>query len=390
LHGATTPSAAFDEKGLREQMLSLKTENARIAQFISENSGMNFKKVQTMMKNGTILIIFVRIRITTEHMALIEIHDLTKRFDEFTAVDGLSLSIREGEIFGLLGPNGAGKTTTLSMLATLLPPSSGSAVINGYDVVRQPTQVRRCIGFVFQDPSSDDLLTGRENLYLHALMYGVPGHEISRKIDEGLALVDLSDKQNIRMRNYSGGMRRRLEIARGFLHSPKILFLDEPTLGLDPQARENLWQYIKKLSKENGITIILTTHYMEEADILCDRIGIIDHGKIITLDTPAELKKSMGGDVVIVHTKDPDLQELKKRTYIKHVQFEGNMLNLTVDDAGAHLQDILKFVGTAEHIEFHSPTLHDVFLKLTGRHMREDASEGEGGWMTRMAHSGNK
>ena len=187
-------------------------------------------------------------------MALIKIKNLTKIFDKFTAVDNLSLDIRDGEIFGLLGPNGAGKTTTLSMLATLLPPTSGNALIDGHDVVKHPIEVRRCIGFVFQDPSSDDLLTGRENLYLHALMYGVPEREINTKIDEGLALVDLTDKQNIRMRKYSGGMRRRLEIARGFLHSPKILFLDEPTLGLDPQARENLWQYIKKLSRESKVT----------------------------------------------------------------------------------------------------------------------------------------
>ena len=201
-------------------------------------------------------------------MSLIEIKNLTKKFEDFTAVDNLSLEINEGEIFGLLGPNGAGKTTTLSMLATLLPPTSGNAIINGFDVIKHSTQVRRCIGFVFQDPSSDDLLTGRENLYLHALMYGVKDSEINKKIDEGLKLVDLTDKQNIRMRKYSGGMRRSLELARGFLHSPKILFLDEPTLGLDPQTRENLWEYIKKLSTEDKITIILTTHYMEEAEKL--------------------------------------------------------------------------------------------------------------------------
>ena len=274
-------------------------------------------------------------------MPLIEIKNLTKKFEDFTAVDNLSLEINEGEIFGLLGPNGAGKTTTLSMLATLLPPTSGNALINGFDVIKHPTQVRRCIGFVFQDPSSDDLLTGRENLYLHALMYGVKDSEINKKIDEGLKLVDLTDKQNIRMRKYSGGMRRRLELARGFLHSPKILFLDEPTLGLDPQTRENLWKYIKKLSTENKITIILTTHYMEEADKLCDRIGIIDHGKIIALDTPANFKKSLGGDLVTIKTKNPELPELKKMDYIKHVQYKDGLLSLTVNDASFHLQKIL-------------------------------------------------
>jgi len=323
-------------------------------------------------------------------MPLIEIKNLTKKFEDFTAVDNLSLEINEGEIFGLLGPNGAGKTTTLSMLATLLPPTSGNALINGFDVIKHATQVRRSIGFVFQDPSSDDLLTGKENLYLHALMYGVKDSEINKRIEEGLKLVDLTDKQNIRMRKYSGGMRRRLELARGFLHNPKILFLDEPTLGLDPQTRENLWKYIKKLSTENKITIILTTHYMEEAEKLCDRIAIVDHGKIVALDTPNNFVKSLGGDSVSIKTKNPNLQELKKMDFIKHIQYENGLLNLTVGDAGLHLQEILKNVGEAENVELHSPTMNDVFLKLTGKHIREESEEGEGGWMTRSIHSGNK
>ena len=323
-------------------------------------------------------------------MALIEIKNLTKKFEDFTAVENLSLEINEGEIFGLLGPNGAGKTTTLSMLATLLPPTSGNATINGFDVIKHSTQVRRSIGFVFQDPSSDDLLTGRENLYLHALMYGVKESEINKKIEEGLKLVDLTDKQNIRMRKYSGGMRRRLELARGFLHSPKILFLDEPTLGLDPQTRENLWTYIKKLSTESKITIILTTHYMEEVEKLCDRIAIIDHGKIVALDTPHNFIKGLGGDSVAIKTKNPNLQELKKMDYIKHVQYENGLLNLTVVDAGSHLQEILEKAGHAENVELHSPTMHDVFLKLTGRQIREESEALEGGWMTRSMHSGNK
>jgi ABC-2 type transport system ATP-binding protein len=323
-------------------------------------------------------------------MPLIEIKNLTKKFEDFTAVDNVSLEINEGEIFGLLGPNGAGKTTTLSILATLLPPTSGNAVINGYDVAKHPTMVRRSIGFVFQDPSSDDLLTGRENLYLHALMYGVKDSEIDKKIDEGLKLVDLVDKQNLRMRKYSGGMRRRLELARGFLHSPKILFLDEPTLGLDPQTRENLWAYIKKLSTENKITIILTTHYMEEADMLCDRVAIIDHGKVVALDTPLNFKKSLGGDLVTVKTKNPELSELEKMDFVKHVQYKDDWLNLTVNDASLHLQKILEKVGVAEDVELHSPTLNDVFLKLTGKQIREGSDEGEGGWMTRSMHAENR
>jgi len=323
-------------------------------------------------------------------MAIIEIKNLTKKFDKLVAVDNLSLTINEGEIFGLLGPNGAGKTTTLSILATLLNPTSGSALVGGYDVVKQAAQVRHCIGFVFQDPSSDDLLTGRENLYLHSLMYGVKVSEINKKIDEALKLVDLTDKQHIRMRKYSGGMRRRLELARGLLHSPRILFLDEPTLGLDPQARENLWTYIKKLSTENKITIILTTHYMEEADKLCDRLAIIDHGKIIALDSPNNLKKSLGGDVLTLKTKNPNLSTLKKIKFIKNIKYNNGILNMTVDDASSHLQEILKKVGNIESVESHSPTLHDVFLKLTGKQIREDSEEAEGGWYQRMVHSGNR
>jgi ABC-2 type transport system ATP-binding protein len=220
-------------------------------------------------------------------------------------------------------------------------------------------------------------------------MYGVKDSEINKRIDEGLKLVDLTDRQHTRMRKYSGGMRRRLELARGFLHDPKILFLDEPTLGLDPQTRENLWEYIKKLSTENKITIILTTHYMEEADKLCDRLAIIDHGKIVALDTPNNFKKSLGGDVVTIKTKNPNLSELKKQKYIKNINYENNLLSLTVDDASSHLQEILKNVGEAENVELHSPTLNDVFIKLTGKHIREN-SEGEGGWYSRMVHSGNK
>jgi ABC-2 type transport system ATP-binding protein len=185
-------------------------------------------------------------------------------------------------------------------------------------------------------------------------------------------------------------MRRRLEHARGFLHSPKILFLDEPTLGLDPQTRENLWEYIKKLSTENKITIILTTHYMEEADELCDRIAIIDHGKLIALDTPVNFKKSLGGDLVTIKTKNPDLPGIQKMDFVKNVHYKDGLLSLTVNDASAHLQKILEKVGEAENVELHSPTLQDVFLKLTGRQIREGSDEGEGGWMTRTMHSENR
>jgi ABC-2 type transport system ATP-binding protein len=193
----------------------------------------------------------------------------------------------------LLGPNGAGKTTTLSILATLLKPTSGTAKVNGFDVTKNSDEVRKSIGIVFQDPSSDDILTGRENLYLHAMMYGVPMNEVGKRIDDALERVELKGRQNDIVKKYSGGMRRRLELARGLLHKPKILFLDEPTLGLDPQARERMWAYIQSLAKEVNMTVIITTHYMEEAERLCNRVAIIDYGKIVIIGEPEKLKKKL-------------------------------------------------------------------------------------------------
>ena len=322
-------------------------------------------------------------------MDIIKARGLTKKFGNFTAVRGISLNIKEGEIFGLLGPNGAGKTTTLSMLSTLIPPTAGVASVNGFDVVREPAKVRSSIGFVFQDPSSDDLLTGRENLYLHALMYGVDMRDINKKMDDVLELVDLTKKQHERMKTYSGGMRRRLELARGLLHEPKVLFLDEPTLGLDPQTREHLWKYIKRLSTERKVTIIITTHYMEEADMLCDRLSIIDHGKIVITDTPTRLKKNLGGDVVRIAVSKPNMNNLKGMKFIKNKEYANGVLTLTVNDASKHLQEILEKVGNVESVESRSPTLNDVFLHFTGSEIRE-SDEAEGGWSERMMHSGNK
>ncbi len=216
--------------------------------------------------------------------------NLTKRFNSLKAVDSVSLEIEEGELFGLLGPNGAGKTTFISMLATMRRPSSGSAQLCGYDVVKSQDDVRKCIGIVFQDPSLDDELYGTENLDMHARLYHMKSGERKKRTKEVLRLMGLTSKARMQVKTYSGGMKRRLEIARGLMHKPRVLFLDEPTLGLDPQTRRNIWNFIKKLKKE-GVTIILTTHYMEEADYLCDRVAIIDHGKIIALDTPKRLKK---------------------------------------------------------------------------------------------------
>ncbi len=324
---------------------------------------------------------------------VIETQGLTKKFDKFVAVNKLNLSINEGEIFGLLGPNGAGKTTTLSMLATLLPPSGGSARVNGFDVSREASRVRKSIGFVFQDPSSDDLLTGRENLYLHSLMYGVDMRAAQKKIDAALELVDLTERQNERVKKYSGGMRRRLELARGLLHEPRILFLDEPTLGLDPQTREHLWKYIKRLSTEKKVTIIITTHYMEEADALCDRVAIIDRGKVVALDSPANLKKGLGGDVVYLSfTKPnkPNLAAVKKLKCVRNVKREGDRVTLSCDYAASQLQNILKAIGKVESVESRSPTLNDVFLHFTGKEIRDDDGDAEGGYHERMMHSGNR
>ncbi len=323
-----------------------------------------------------------------EDSLIIQTNNLTKKFDKLIAVNKLNININEGEIFGLLGPNGAGKTTTLSMLSTLLPPSEGTAFVNGFNVEKEPSKVRHSIGFVFQDPSSDDLLTGRENLYLHALMYGVEMRNINQKMDDVLKLVDLTDRQNERMKKYSGGMRRRLELARGLLHEPKILFLDEPTLGLDPQTRAHIWSYIKKLSTEKKVTIILTTHYMEEADQLCDRLAIIDHGKVVALDTPTNLKKSLGGDVVTLKIKNPNIEAVKKLKYVKNIKEENDVLTLTADNASSHLQEILKKIGNVESVESRSPTLNDVFLHFTGREIRDQ--ESEGGTFERMINSRRK
>jgi len=308
----------------------------------------------------------------SECMDTIKITSLTKRFDKILAVDKISLTIKKGEIFGLLGPNGAGKTTTLMMLSTLLKPTSGKATVNGFDVGTDPANVRESIGMVFQDPSSDEMLTGYENLKLHALMYDVPMREINDKINNVLSLVDLKERKNDIVKKYSGGMRRRMEIARGLLHQPEILFLDEPTLGLDPQTREKIWNYIEMLAKKLDMTIILTTHYMEEAEKLCDRIAIIDHGRIIKLDSPENLKKAMKGDVVCIRGKHLFLDKLKRLSFVKKISKSDGFVQLTVENSAKNLQKLLEAAGEVEHVEVHSPDLNDVFLHYTGREIREE------------------
>ena len=239
-------------------------------------------------------------------MDAIHVEGLTKTFNGFTAVDDLSFRVEAGELFGLLGPNGAGKTTTINMLSTLVKPTSGKAEVAGFDIAAERDAVRRAIGVVFQEPALDIKLTGRENLNFHAMMYGQGRAERKLRIDEVLKLVDLEDRAGSLVEDYSGGMKRRLEIARGLTHRPRVLFLDEPTLGLDAQTRRHIWEYIRKLNRENGVTIILTTHYMEEADYLCGRVAIMDHGKFVAMDTPARLKDILGGDVVSIEVEgDP-------------------------------------------------------------------------------------
>ncbi len=238
--------------------------------------------------------------------SIIEVDDLTKVFNaQVTAVDGISFDVKEGEILGFLGPNGAGKTTTLNMLSTVLKPTSGTATVNGYDIVEESDAVRRSIGYVFQDPTLDLELTGRENLDFHGRLYHLNKSIRQQRIAEMLELVQLTDRADNLVKTYSGGMKRRLEIARGLLHHPKVLFLDEPTLGLDPQTRRSIWEHIQQLNNQKNVTIILTTHYTEEADYLCGRILIIDFGSIVALDTPEKLKARLEGDVVSLAFKDP-------------------------------------------------------------------------------------
>lgn len=314
----------------------------------------------------------------------IETRDLTKKYGSITAVDGLNLTINYGEVFGLLGPNGAGKTTAISMLCTILNPSSGSATVNGFGILKQPADVRRSIGIVFQDPSVDLNLTGRENLKLHSYLYDMPASQINKRIGEVLALVGLEDRADSLMKTYSGGMRRRLELARGLLHHPKILFLDEPTLGLDPQTREHIWTYIQELPQSEKMTIILTTHYMDEAEKLCHRVAIIDHGKIKVVDTPANLKSALKGDVVSIVTSRPAelAQRLTELGIVSDNDFTKDTLRLTVKDAEKlvpRLIEVANDVGVeVNSISVHRPTLNDVFLYYTGREIREEEPESIG------------
>jgi ABC-2 type transport system ATP-binding protein len=310
----------------------------------------------------------------------IETFKLTRKFNGLTAVDQLDISVESGEIFALLGPNGAGKTTTISMLCTILKPSSGTAKVNGFDIVKESMQVRKSIGIVFQDPSIDDRLTGRENLLMHANLYGVPASEQKNRIDSVLKLVELEDRADDLMRIYSGGMRRRLELARGLIHYPKVLFLDEPTLGLDPQTRDHVWKYIRELKEAHDITVVLTTHYMDEADRLSDRIAIMDYGKIIALDTPSKLKETLEGDMVIIKANNPDAvaSMLNEKMGLPHTHIVNGNVEVTVKNGKNMLPRIVDMATQnkifVESISLREPNLEDVFLHYTGRTIRADST----------------
>jgi ABC-2 type transport system ATP-binding protein len=306
-------------------------------------------------------------------MNIIEVDELSKNFGQLVAVDKVSFQVAEGEIFGFLGPNGAGKTTTINMLCTLLTPTGGRATLCGHDVIKGRSEVRRCIGLVFQEPTLDEYLTAEQNLRFHAYAYKIPKEVREKRISELLELVDLSDRRKSKVRTFSGGMKRRLEIARGLLHSPRVLFLDEPTLGLDPQTRRHIWDYVQTLRKQNSLTIFLTTHYMDEAEN-CDRITIIDHGRIIGLDTPDKLKDALGGDVVTLKGEDNDAAalELKEKYQISPV-IQNGTITFSIPQGEKFLPRLMgSFQSPLVSVGVRRPTLDDVFLKLTGRAIREE------------------
>ena len=306
-------------------------------------------------------------------MEIIKVNNLIKRFKKLTAVDSISFSVRKGEIFGFLGPNGAGKTTTIKMLTTLLNPSEGSATIADYDIVKKRNQVRQNIGVVFQEPALDTNLTGEENLEYHARMYGIKKSNRKKRINEVLKLVDLENKRKVLVKNYSGGMKRRLEIARGLMHYPTVLFLDEPTLGLDAVTRRTIWEYVKKMNKEEGTTIFLTTHYMDEADYLCDRVAIIDQGKILVIDNINNLKTSIGKDVITLSCdKLSKLAKIIEREkWASNTKQLESSLKIGTEKGDEKIPIIIEIAQKNDikikSISVRKPTLDDVFISYTGR-----------------------
>ena len=315
-------------------------------------------------------------------MNSIEINSLSKKFGNVLAVDDISLKVNEGEIFGFLGPNGAGKSTTMMILTTLLKPTSGSALVAGYDVVSDAKQVRQNIGYVQQELSVDEYLTGRENLILQARLNHIPKNLVNKRIDEILNLIELTEKQDTPVITYSGGMRKRLDIAGGLLHHPKVLFLDEPTVGLDIQTRRKIWEYLRKIHEEFQMTIFVSTHYMEEADSLCDRIGIIDYGKIQVIDSPQAMKNALGNEVITFTINDEEkkstlISKIKEIEYVKDISINQNGITV-FSSKGTEVIPLIFQLSSGFGIKINSisltqPSLDDVFISYTGRELRDDS-----------------
>jgi ABC-2 type transport system ATP-binding protein len=304
---------------------------------------------------------------------IIETDNITKEFDDFVAVNGINLNVKRDSIHGVLGPNGAGKTTLISMLCTILRPTSGTATVNGYDIVKNANEVRKSIGIVFQARALDDILTGREHLEMHAALYGVPRDVRKDRIEEILDLTQLQDKADEMIKTYSGGMKRRLEIGRGLIHYPKVLFLDEPTLGLDPQTRESIWEYLQNLNKKEDVTVLLTTHYLDEADKLCDKISIIDQGEIIKSDTPRNLKKELKADIITVKVDDEEsfVSRVSKLDFVSNIHRIDGEVKLMVESGENLVPSIVNLANEnsifVNSIELEHPKLDDVFIHYTGK-----------------------
>jgi len=316
------------------------------------------------------------VRPSGEREPAIDVQGLVKRFGDFDAVSGVSFSVAKGEVFAFLGPNGAGKSTTIKMLCTLARPTSGCATVAGFDVVTHAKAVRRHIGLVFQEQTLDEQLTANENLRFHAVLYRVPRSEVESRIRHVLELVDLADRGNDLVSTFSGGMARRLEIARALLHTPDVLFLDEPTLGLDPQTRALMWEDVLRMRRDEGVTVFLTTHYMDEAEY-ADRIAIIDRGRIVALDTPANLKAAVGADRVELETADNPAATAALAAAGYDVQATASGMTVTIADGEGAVASLLAAAGVpVRHVHVHRPTLDDVFLRFTGREIRDQPAEG--------------
>jgi len=310
------------------------------------------------------------------------VDSLTKEFGDFKAVDGISFKVEEGEIFGFLGPNGAGKSTTMMILTTLLKPTSGRALVGGYDVMSDAKKVREKIGYVQQEISVDEFLTGRENLYLHARINQIPRNLIKSRIDDVLELVELGEKKDQASLTYSGGMRKRLDIANGLLSRPSVLFLDEPTVGLDIQTRRKIWGYIKKIRKDFGMTVFISTHYMEEADNLCDRIGIIDHGKIQVIDTPKSMKSTIGNEIISFNlvdgkaNQDTIIDQIAKIEFVKEVKNKEGLITVFSTKSNEVIPKIFQESANLDmkirSLTLKQPTLDDVFISYTGHDLRDE------------------